>query len=300
MKKNSDKQNTNVKKSKKRIIMNDSLMQAISLADNVNQVAEYHKMILDDKKAEWEKDRIKIKKKKKAAMEAKVKAKQKRKALQKKSANPNMIKPERSEISVEKEIINEKEALNKTNSIIGIKDFVVRRSAFKCMHNQHTIKNIEAVVKVMRKRDGTIVDKKVSAGFCEECNTYFIMESTFENIKKYGIPLCRVSDEKTYLSNSQSNDIQMAQESVLMQFGYNVGQNEGLTESIRQRILAIIIDNKILSKPEIIGYLDFFISQRITQHKYEIAISKWEKDKEFVSGYRQGEFTQYGVNAIYR
>ena len=202
-------------------------------------------------------------------------------------------------IDKEKNLMDE-DALDKVCGTIGIQDFVVRRSAFKCMHNQHTISNIDAVLKIMKKRDGKIVDKKVAAGFCAECNTYFIMESTFENIKKYGIPLCRISDEKTYLSNSRIGDIQMAQESVLMQFGYNVGQKEDLSESIRHRILAIIIDNHILSKAEIISYLDFFISQRMSQHKYEIAISKWEKDKEFVSSYRQGEFTQYGVNAIYR
>ena len=29
-------------------------------------------------------------------------------------------------------------------------------------------------------------------------------------------------------------------------------------------------------------------------------ISKWEMDREFVREYRAGEYTQFGVNAIYR
>ena len=29
-------------------------------------------------------------------------------------------------------------------------------------------------------------------------------------------------------------------------------------------------------------------------------ISKWETDREFVENYRIGEYTKYGVNAIYR
>lgn len=32
----------------------------------------------------------------------------------------------------------------------------------------------------------------------------------------------------------------------------------------------------------------------------ERAISKWEDDREFVEEYKSGEYTKYGVNAIYR
>ena len=61
-----------------------------------------------------------------------------------------------------------------------------------------------------------------------------------------------------------------------------------------------MIDKKILRKSEIVSYLDFFISQRQTQSKYQVAISKWEADREFVENYRIGEYHLYGVNAIYR
>ena len=126
------------------------------------------------------------------------------------------------------------------------------------------------------------------------------MESSYDNLKRMGIPLCRMSDEKTYLKNYSVNGMILAQESILMQYGYNVSQTEGLSSSRRQKILAVLIDKGILSKSEIISYLDFFISQRESQSKYQIAISKWEMDREFVEGYRIGEYHQYGVNALYR
>ena len=85
-----------------------------------------------------------------------------------------------------------------------------------------------------------------------------------------------------------------------MQYGYNVNQQDGLSSSRRQKILAVLIDKKILRKSEIVSYLDFFISQRQTQSKYQVAISKWEADREFVENYRIGEYHLYGVNAIYR
>ena len=102
------------------------------------------------------------------------------------------------------------------------------------------------------------------------------------------------------MKNSWVNGMKLAQESILMQFGYTVSQEEGLSASRRQKILAVMIDNKILSKSEIISYLDFFISQRQYQSKFELAVSKWEADREFVQEYKVGEYTQFGVNAIYR
>ena len=131
-------------------------------------------------------------------------------------------------------------------------------------------------------------------------NAEFILESTYIRLRNMSVVLCRICDEKSYLKNSCINGMRLAQESILMQFGYTVSQEEGLSASRRQKILAVMIDNKVLSKSEIISYLDFFISQRHYQSKFELAISKWEMDREFVRGYRAGEYTQFGVNAIYR
>ena len=61
-----------------------------------------------------------------------------------------------------------------------------------------------------------------------------------------------------------------------------------------------MIDNHIITRSEIISYLDLFINQRYSQSKFELAISKWESDRDFVMEYNVGHYTQYGVNAIYR
>lgn len=61
-----------------------------------------------------------------------------------------------------------------------------------------------------------------------------------------------------------------------------------------------MIDNKVLSKSEIISYLDFFIRQHGSRNNMGVAISKWEDDREFVEHYKSGEYTKFGVNAIYR
>ena len=183
---------------------------------------------------------------------------------------------------------------------IRVKDFVVRRTTFRCRHNDHKLQNIDAAISIINK-DGNVIQTKVSAGYCPNCNIFFIMESTYQALKMKGTPICRVSDEKAYLSSSTFvNGMKLAQESVLMQYGYSVSQEESLTSARRKKILALMIDNDVLTRNEIISYLDFFINQRKNQHRFEKAIEKWESDREFVSEYKVGNYTQYGVSGIHR
>lgn len=186
------------------------------------------------------------------------------------------------------------------DNIIRVKDFVVRRTTFKCSHNNHKLQNIDGVMSII-DQDGSIRQTTVPAGYCPNCNIFFIMESTYQNLRRLGTPICRVSDEKAYMSNPAFvNGMQLAQESILMQYGYSVSQEEGLTSARRKKILALLVDNKILTRSEIISYLDFFINQRKYQQKYELAISKWESDRDFIAEYNMGFYTRYGVKGIYR
>lgn len=182
---------------------------------------------------------------------------------------------------------------------IDVKDFLVRRAMFKCMHSQHQVSDVTAAVKVVGN-NGKAQLVKISAGYCKQCKIYFILESTYAKLKSMGVILCRISDEKSYIKSFQVNGMKLAQESILMQFGYTVSQEEDLSATKRHKILAVIIDHKVLSKSEIISYLDFFISQKQNQSIYELAISKWETDREFIQNYRIGEYTEYGVKAIRR
>ena len=182
---------------------------------------------------------------------------------------------------------------------IGVKDFIIRGNVFRCMNKSHQIQNVDAEVNVSLN-NGEDRLFQISAGYCRQCNVYFIMEFTYQELKRKGIILCRVTDSKTYAKGGFMNGSKLAQESILMQYGYNVSQTVGLSARQRQKILAVMIDNKVLSKSEIISYLDFFIRQHGSRNNMGIAISKWEDDREFVEHYRSGEYTKFGVNAIYR
>ena len=180
------------------------------------------------------------------------------------------------------------------------RDFLVRRSTFKCQHNNHKLQNVTAEVQLVNQ-NGVLVSKTFTAGFCPECKVYFIMDSVFQNLKKNGILMCRIQNEGAYLNGKTKNGrMVLAEESILMQYGYNVSQTEGLTELQRRKILSILVDLKILTKNDIISYLDFFINMRESNPLFERAVAKWEEDREFISEYRTGDYQKIGVSGIRR
>lgn len=267
---------------KKQISSGKELNKTIS-----TEIEQKQKKESAEKNAELEAQR-KLREERRILHQERMKAEQEAKRLKE-------LEKQRRRQQIEKE---EQESLEKLPQI-GVKDFVVRRAVFKCMHSKHKVVDLAAAIRVIGD-DGKAKLIKISAGYCKVCKIYFIMESTYEKIRKRGIVLCRICDEKSYMKNSFVNGMRLAQESILMQFGYTVSQTEGLSSTSRQKILAVMIDNDVLTKSEIISYLDFFISQRQHQSKFGIAVSKWEADREFVEEYRIGEYTQFGVNAIYR
>ena len=97
-------------------------------------------------------------------------------------------------------------------------------------------------------------------------------------------------------SGRNKNPLALAMGSV-KQFGYSVSQAEGLSEARRHKILSVLVDNHILTKSEIISYLDFFINQRKSD-KFAMAVAKWTIDRDYIRNYKIGEYSKIGV--IYR
>lgn len=213
-----------------------------------------------------------------------------------------LLKKKEKKIEENKENSPVKKSIKKVaahDNNISVKDFVVRKSTFKCLNSGHKTKDIDGHIMVINQKGG--VDKyKIAAGYCPDCNIFFILQSTYDSLVKKGTPLCRMTSEKAYLKGGSSHGMKLAEESILMQYGYTVSQHEGLTAARRQAILAVLIDNNILTKNDVISYLDFFISYKKGDHshKYEKAISKWQDDKEFVAEYKIGTFTKYNITGI--
>ncbi len=198
--------------------------------------------------------------------------------------------------------------LKKREHDIDAQDFIVRSfsSVFRCRNKGHAIKDIRATFKTITRK-GTVNIIEIPAGYCPQCNIYFILESTYRRIKQSGVPICRMLDENKYFMNgsyTSAKDTDLAQESVLMQFGYTVNQVDDLPVIQRRAILAAIVDYRVLTKNEVISYLDYFIRYRKNQKnqdgslKYGIAIDKWKDDREFISKYKIGAYTEVAMKRI--
>lgn len=181
---------------------------------------------------------------------------------------------------------------------IKVKDFVVRRTIFKCRHSEHVLKNVDAKIKII-DRKGQLKEKTIPAGYCSRCDIFFIMESTYQKLRAEGIPACRITEEKAYLkSNLDASQLKLAQRSILMEYGYSVSQQTGLSDTERRRILSTLVDLNILTRADIIGYLDFFINTKSSFEKYRTAVEKWRSDRDYISKYRKGSYQSYQVGSI--
>ena len=184
---------------------------------------------------------------------------------------------------------------------IEFRDFVVRRSVFQCKKSGHNLRNITGIVKIMNKAGGT-EEVSVPAGHCPMCNRYFIMEDTYQSLKFKGTILCRVSDERTYLSSSSDefDTSGMAQRSALTQCGYSVSENSYLTSDGRKKLLCMIIDNGILDNTTVISYLRWFIRTREGQAGLQNAVEKWRSDLNFIRERYSDSWDSYRARSISR
>lgn len=185
---------------------------------------------------------------------------------------------------------------------IRAKDFVIRKDVFQCHKHDHQIQEIDASVPIITK-NGNYIRALITAGFCPECNEYFIMESTYQKLIEYGTLACRVTDEETYLQEHKGsgNDINSwPTESIIKQCGYNVNSNSSLTTVQRRNILEHIIDENVCSKARVISHLDKMINLFSRQKRKDMssAIQKWEGDRDFIEKYKVGTHRRVTVDTI--
>lgn len=73
----------------------------------------------------------------------------------------------------------------------------------------------------------------------------------------------------------------LAEASPLKLCGYSVNQNDSYTALQRQYIISSIISRGIMTKGEVIRYLEYFININGKRSGNELALSKWKDDLEF-------------------
>lgn len=147
-----------------------------------------------------------------------------------------------------------------------------------CHYQKHPI--VPATAILQNKYDKEI---QIDIEYCPKCKRYMINHTSFEHYReRYGILIGKL---RMITSNGAGGEFDMALESPLKLCGYNVSQTDGLSSATRQFILAKIIHDGIMSKLEVIHYLEHFINMNGSKKENSLAVEKWHEDLDFVHNY---------------
>lgn len=183
---------------------------------------------------------------------------------------------------------------------ISIADFVVRSNNFKC-YFEHDIELIQAVVSVLL-RNGDVRQEKIMAGYCRDCNCYYILESSFKSLQVKGILLCQLITLAELAKKGAAifDREGMKAQSVLRRCGYTVNANDNLSATQRQKILAVVVYQGIYSPLELCNFLDWMIGYqgKSSTRDMSSAIKKWTEDRMFVERYAGNQGREVAMNSI--
>ncbi|MCM1212246.1 MAG: hypothetical protein NC318_11640 [Blautia sp.] len=168
----------------------------------------------------------------------------------------------------------------------------------KCVFEEHRLTSVTAIIRVLTTNNNKVIDIKVPAAYCKECNQYIILKTDFKSIKQKGTLLCHVIDETPEYIAKHKNSSYSGTESKVHWLGYNVIKQHGYTFAQRKIILANIIENYGITQHEILSMLDANIARKVNLPNYEEAVEKWKQDREFVSNYKTGDVPEVVVDEV--
>lgn len=166
---------------------------------------------------------------------------------------------------------------------VGFEDFVVKSHKKRCIYNHKSV-FIKARFSLLTKQ-GDVIEKDIPAGYCATCKCFFIIQSDYEELKKWGVPLCQQLSENEFISIVRGSRVQLNIHSKLNILGYSVGKKDELSEEQRHTILALALDKGIYTKAQLDDFLRWLINSRAYNEHMKDAISKWEKDRLFIQRY---------------
>ena len=171
--------------------------------------------------------------------------------------------------------------------------FVYRGNNY-CLREGHDIISATAILK---GRNNPHIELDVD--YCMKCHKFFINMIEYDLCKeRYRYLLGRILFDKTSSKRGTNNGFSL--ESPLMLRGYNVNEQNGLTEKERHFIIADILDYGDMTKADIKDYLNRFVAFNGSKEGNEKARQKWKCDLEFTKEYRKKEQPKVTIIKIAR
>ena len=167
----------------------------------------------------------------------------------------------------------------------------VCKGTIRCKKYGHAV---EAATGVMIGKYGKVI--KLNTNYCPQCKKYFIGYDEYIHYRSiHGVIM---GNFKITNGSFIPFDGDLAQESILHLCGYSVNQVDNLSAFMRQQILQYLIDSRIISKPEIIAYLNGFIRRNGKRVNMGEAVRRWEMDIQWVRDYKMDRQRHFEISNI--
>ena len=168
--------------------------------------------------------------------------------------------------------------------VIGIEDFIIKTSVLQCIIKEHHLNKINALVNI--DNGVKISEYQANAYFCPECNKYYITESEYRNLSDIGRLCCKVITTEELRSINNVGYDSWAKRGLLNCYGWNVNAASNLSSSERQRILSFVIENEIMSLPQVIDFISWLAGRPSSSGKNMTnARRKWQEDIDYLQNY---------------
>lgn len=154
----------------------------------------------------------------------------------------------------------------------------IYKGNIRCRRHGHNV--IQATAVMRGKSDNEI---KMNVEYCTQCKKMILNYTSYQEYRnKYGVI---IGNLRMVTSDLFDGAYDLAEESPLKLSGYNVGQQDDFDAETRHFILASIIYDNIMTKGEVIRYLQHFIRKKGAKESNWLALEKWKEDLEFVQNY---------------
>jgi len=183
--------------------------------------------------------------------------------------------------AVEDEIRSVFEAMDKPNDGVGHgATLFIYKGNITCHKDKHPLVPATAII-----HDELDREVELNVEYCPICNRYMLNYVSYEHYReRHGLLIGKL---KMLSANSAGTDYELASESPLKLCGYNVSETDGLSPATRQFLLAKIIHDGIMSKVDVIHYLEHFINRNGAKKENVLALEKWCDDLDFVHKYNK-------------
>lgn len=175
-----------------------------------------------------------------------------------------------------------------------INTLYVCKGIIRCERLAH---HIMPVVAAIPDINGKI--RKLNVNYCLDCKLFFISYSEYMHyIEKYGALIAKFLLVESWQSGDFTSSL--AQESPLKLCGYSASREAGYSREQREYLLSQLMENGVISKPEIIRYLSWFIRVNGERFGNETAREKWKSDLAFTRDYEIHRQEEHPVQDIRR